>query len=243
MDFKELVSPSLTDLFVQELTNMILSGKLKIGEKLPTERQLAEKMKVSLAVVHGGITRLTANGFLRVAPRKGVFVADYIRNGNIYTLKYILDFTGDNFDPNILEPISELRYSIESAAMKKACENRTEKSLAILSELLEQISNSDSTTDYSEIGYAFHHEIAVASGNMYYPMLTETFKPLYIVFYEMYLTIEDPVSITKKLQNLLNAIRQQDAQTAEMLLNKTIANWVKSLKNNMHKSKSINMQE
>ena len=72
MAFQALVSPSLTDLFVEQVQGMILSGELKVGEKLPTERELAATMKVSLAVVNGGISRLAARGFVRIAPRKGV---------------------------------------------------------------------------------------------------------------------------------------------------------------------------
>lgn len=55
MAFQTLVSPSLTDLFVEQVQGMILSGELKVGEKLPTERELAATMKVSLAVVIGEI--------------------------------------------------------------------------------------------------------------------------------------------------------------------------------------------
>ena len=35
MEFEKISSPSLRELFVDQLENMILSGKLKIGEKLP----------------------------------------------------------------------------------------------------------------------------------------------------------------------------------------------------------------
>ena len=52
MAFRELVSPSLTELFVKELEGMILSGELLPGQKLPPEREMAKRMKVSLAVVN-----------------------------------------------------------------------------------------------------------------------------------------------------------------------------------------------
>ena len=44
-EFQKISSPSLRDLFVEQLEHLILSGKLKIGEKLPPERQLAEMMQ------------------------------------------------------------------------------------------------------------------------------------------------------------------------------------------------------
>ena len=58
MEFQRISSPSLRELFVKQLQHLILSDKLKIGEKLPPERQLAESMHVSRAVVNGGISDL-----------------------------------------------------------------------------------------------------------------------------------------------------------------------------------------
>ena len=47
MEFQKISSPSLRDLFIEQLEHLILSGKLQVGEKLPPERQLAEMMQVS----------------------------------------------------------------------------------------------------------------------------------------------------------------------------------------------------
>ncbi|MDL2233473.1 GntR family transcriptional regulator [Ruminococcaceae bacterium OttesenSCG-928-L11] len=43
MPFKEIQAPSLKALFIREVEGVILSGELQIGDKLPTERELAEK--------------------------------------------------------------------------------------------------------------------------------------------------------------------------------------------------------
>ena len=58
MEFQKISSPSLRDLFIEQLEHLILSGKLQVGEKLPPERQLAEMMQVSRAVVNSGISEL-----------------------------------------------------------------------------------------------------------------------------------------------------------------------------------------
>ena len=44
MEFREIVAPSIKELFVQQFEGMILSGQLQPGEKLPTERELADEM-------------------------------------------------------------------------------------------------------------------------------------------------------------------------------------------------------
>ena len=79
MEFEKLVSPSLKDLFINHIEAMILSGELQVGQQLPPERQLAQSMGVSRAVVNSGIAELEHRGFLEVRPRVGTFVTDYRR--------------------------------------------------------------------------------------------------------------------------------------------------------------------
>ena len=64
MQFKKLSAPSLKELFVEEIESKILSGELAIGEKLPSERELAASMQVSRAVINAGIIELEQKGFL-----------------------------------------------------------------------------------------------------------------------------------------------------------------------------------
>ena len=86
MEFKEIVAPSIRELFVQQVVGMILSGHLRSGDKLPTERELADEMKISKTAVHEGIRELHRLGFLDVTSRRGVSVADYAQTGTLDTL-------------------------------------------------------------------------------------------------------------------------------------------------------------
>ena len=52
MAFREIVAPTVKELFIQQLEGMILSGELRPGDRLPTERELADEMKISKTVVH-----------------------------------------------------------------------------------------------------------------------------------------------------------------------------------------------
>ena len=94
MEFEQLYAPSLKELFVQQLQDMILSGDLPMGTRLPPERELCQKMRVSRAVVNSGIAELSRLGFLEVRPRQGTYVADYRRNGNMDTLMAIMRYNG-----------------------------------------------------------------------------------------------------------------------------------------------------
>ena len=97
MEFQKLNAPSLKELFISELENMIISCRLPTGTKLPSERELASSMQVSRAVVNSGIAELEKKGFVVVKPRIGTFVEDYRRNGTMDTLVSIMKYNGGSF--------------------------------------------------------------------------------------------------------------------------------------------------
>lgn len=118
MEFQKISSPSLRELFVEQVQHMILSGKLKTGEKLPPERQLAEEMQVSRAVVNGGIADLQRMGFLIVKPRSGTYVADYRRTGTIETLLSIMKYNGGSLRNEEIRSIFEVRIALYKSNYK-----------------------------------------------------------------------------------------------------------------------------
>ena len=130
MEFREIVAPSIKELFVQQLEGMILSGQLRPGEKLPTERELADEMKISKTVVHEGLRELHRLGFLNIASRRGVTVADYAQTGSLETLRAIMDFHGGIPDRKTALSILKLRYYLEAPAMEELAVQHTAADMA-----------------------------------------------------------------------------------------------------------------
>ena len=56
MKFNQIIAPSMKELFIKEIEALILSGQLKVGEKLPTERELSDEMKISRTIVNLGLS-------------------------------------------------------------------------------------------------------------------------------------------------------------------------------------------
>ena len=94
MGFSKISTLSLTELFVQQIENMILSGELKIGEQIPPARELSIRMGVSRPVISAGVVELEKMGFVEVRPRQGVYVCDYRRKGTLETLVAIMRYNG-----------------------------------------------------------------------------------------------------------------------------------------------------
>ena len=132
MPFQEISSPSLRKLFVQQLEGLILSGELRPGDRLPTERELADEMKISKTVVHEGLRELHHLGFLQVESRKGVTVADYAQTGSLETLMAIMDYHGGLPDKKTASSILDLRYYLEAPALRQLAARHTPGDLAAL---------------------------------------------------------------------------------------------------------------
>lgn len=81
MEFEKITVPSVREAFVQAIEDKILSGELKVGDRLPPARQLCAEMGVSLTIVNAGMSELAAKGFVEIKPRHGTFVADYRMQG------------------------------------------------------------------------------------------------------------------------------------------------------------------
>ena len=75
MGYSKITALSLTDLFVQQIENMILSGELAEGEQLPSIRALANSLRVSAITTKRAYADLEADGFIETVQGKGSFVA------------------------------------------------------------------------------------------------------------------------------------------------------------------------
>lgn len=181
-----LLSPirakSLKWVFIERFEAMIIAGKLEAGQKLPSERELAKTLGVSRPVVHEGLLELATKGLVTMKPRVGTVVNDYRTNGSLTILSTLLNHYSGTFDAKLLESMVEMHTLFESETVRLAARNRTEEQLQVFYQLLQEwgkadIGNVDVTTD---IYFRFHHHIAMASGNLFYPLLLNSFKNFYI---------------------------------------------------------------
>ena len=94
MGFQQIQAPTLRELFVDQVIGMIFSGELRVGDRLPSERELSEQMHISRSMVHTGLEDLERMGFVRMEPRRGNYIEDYARHGNFETLMALGKYGG-----------------------------------------------------------------------------------------------------------------------------------------------------
>ena len=191
MAFREIVAPTVKELFIQQLEGMILSGELRPGDRLPTERELADEMKISKTVVHEGLRELHRLGFLDIASRRGVTVADYAQTGSLETLRAIMDFHGGLPDAKTAGSILQLRYYLEGPAMEELAARHTPADMAALQALQRQAEQAaqEGTDALAETLFRYHRGITFLSGNTITPLLFNAFTRVNLEFWKEYIQL------------------------------------------------------
>jgi DNA-binding FadR family transcriptional regulator len=190
MQFGVIVSPTIRSLFVEKIVAMILSGKLSAGDRLPSERELAEQMRVSKTVVHAGLKDLERMGFVTVNGRQGTFVANYAENGTFETLATILRYNGSRLDLETTRSLLDMRLAIEGQAIRIFAKSRTKEDIATLKSMIDEIRGHAEKpgrldrTGMAHMLFRFHRFICLRSGNMFFPVLMNAFRDIAILLWE-----------------------------------------------------------
>lgn len=229
MGFNKITALSMTDLFVQQIENMILSGELAVGEQLPPARELAVKMGVSRTVVSAGLVELEKLGFVEIKPRQGVYVCDYRRRGTMETLVAIMRYNGGALRKNEVRSLLETRDAMEVMCMRLVVERAGISELEELAPLLDSIRETNDNDEAAARIFVFHHELAVLSGNVLMPLLYHSFKPQSIYLWSIDCKKSGIAYMYERKLELYTALLNHDADTAARLTHERMAQAIAEL--------------
>ena len=214
MKFAKLSAPSLKDLFIREIEGMILSGKLPIGSRLPTERELSASMGVSRAVVNSGLIEMTRKGFVEMKPRVGAIVADYRRRGTTETLTSIMHYNGGVLPKADIKSLLEFRIVFETLALELSVPRATKDDLKRLKAIAEGFSTADTPAAAAQAIYDFHHEISMISGNTILPIIFYSFSTLQKMLWTRYFELYGYEKLQQTTLELYRLIEKGDTKGA-----------------------------
>ena len=214
MEFQKISSPSLQELFVDQLERLIISGKLPIGEKLPPERQLAEMMQVSRSVVNSGINALEKKGFLIIKPRSGTYVADYRRKGTIDTLMAIMKYNGGRIRNEEIRSIFQIRIALDSLAAKLCIDRITDEEIQLLYDKVESIRLAESKEVAIQAAFEFQHEFALVSKNTLLPLVFQSFLAPIKTMWDRFVDLYGIYILYQRNYKMWTYIRDRDTEGA-----------------------------
>ena len=224
---------SLKDVFVLRFEELILSGKFKIGQRLPSERELALQLGVSRPVVHEGLVELSSRGLVTLTPRVGTVVNDYRREGSLTLLASLIQYRRGNLEPQLLESLLQLRMMMEPEFARFAATNRTDTQLAEFHNILreEEASPHHNVRKITDLDFEFHLLIAVASGNTVYPLLLNSFRPVYTnLSGQFFKEVQVILTVHKYHRDMVRAIERKDDKKAVSTMKAILSHGEKNLR-------------
>ncbi|MBN2658621.1 MAG: FadR family transcriptional regulator [Spirochaetales bacterium] len=200
----------LKEEIVEELEFRILSEKYNPGERLPAERELAEEFAVSRPVVHEALLILEGRGLVTMRPRHGVVVNDFRQMGTVDLLTTLLLHTEEeNLNAHVLASLYRVRALMESDAALLACDRGTPEDWDQLENLMSFESALSDPRELALRDFAIHQQIALISGNIVYPLLINSLKPVYLEYLKnFYGKKGDSPEIRKRQRELLDSLRE-----------------------------------
>jgi GntR family transcriptional regulator, transcriptional repressor for pyruvate dehydrogenase complex len=230
-EYPRLEKRTLVEDFITRFEEMILTGKLNIGEKLPSERELAFKLGVSRPVVHDGLLDLATKGLITRFSSGGAVVNDYRRQGSLSLLTTLMNFRAGNLEPGLLSSTMDFRrlFEVESAGL--AAIRRSQEQLHELMSIVDQEKNAtgEDILLLSNLDFQFHHLVAMASGNIFYPLLLNSCRPLYANFASLFYAIPGShAKVVRFHEELMTAIAENDASNAQAVMDAMLDHGYKS---------------
>lgn len=145
---------------VDQIREMIAAGRLSPGDRLPSEREIAEQLAVSRTAVREAFSALELAGLIEVRPGEGSFV----RGGDVS--KPIAELLAIEQEQAHASEMYEFRRPLEGEAAALAALRATEEDLAHVRVALIRMEQDLVSADLGEAAdWEFHHAVAMASHN------------------------------------------------------------------------------
>lgn len=156
--------PSLAARVTQELLDSIVEGRLRSGQRLPSERELSDQFGVSRTVIREAVRGLEAKGVVEVRSGRGLQVAS-VTSAQVAE-SFDLYVRGQQIKDNVQpEDISEVREMLELRIVALACERASDADLAEVERSFDIIDKSETPEQAAEGDSGFHLAIARAARN------------------------------------------------------------------------------
>ncbi len=156
-----MASKSKSQKVYDHIEELVISGEIKPGERLPSEAKLGETLGVSRVSVRAGIEKLSAIGLVSKKKGGGTYV-NKTKNDN-----YLSVFTPTLLhNTNYLE-LLDVRRALDSLSVQLCANNITEAGIRKLSDIIEKMEAAEEPFEFFEYDKKFHLLISKYSKNRF----------------------------------------------------------------------------
>ncbi|MBD3787931.1 MAG: FCD domain-containing protein [Sphingomonadales bacterium] len=164
MPFQKIESEKLASAVVRQIEGLILQGILRPGERLPSERELSERLAVSRPSLREAVADLQEAGLLTTRAGAGIFVADVL--GSAFSPALIRLFASNE---QAVYDYLAFRRDLEGLAAERAARMASDTDLKVIDSLFRRMEAAHSKrnpSDEAALDAQFHMAIIEAGHNI-----------------------------------------------------------------------------
>jgi len=214
--FTPVEKTHLASLVAQRLRDLILRGKVKPGQRLPSERQLAKLLNVTRTTLREALKMLETWHFVVIRQGDGVRVQDYLRSANIEILSDLL-FREGTIDREILMNILEARElfgrTVARLAATRANPEEIERYATLVQELVQV---KEDARLLQEKDFECFDALCQASHNLVFVFVLNAIRSIYFRHMDYFAVLyKDRERFVRGHTKLLEALKNKDEKGAE----------------------------
>jgi GntR family transcriptional repressor for pyruvate dehydrogenase complex len=218
-------SPRRESLYKQvadQLQELIVAESLLPGEKLPGERELAERMGVSRTVIREAIRVLSDRGLVRAKSGCGTYVREFSHEDAAASIELFLKLKHDDHS---FRDVYEVRRMIEVEAAGLAAQRATQEDYEAMERAIAGMeANMADPEAYTRQDVAFHRAVVTATHNDLLVVLSNPVSDLLTEMVRASLRVRDAVKHGLDYhRRILRAVRSGDAAQARQAMLEHIA--------------------
>ncbi|MFF3908885.1 FadR/GntR family transcriptional regulator [Streptomyces sp. NPDC001848] len=220
---------AVTDEAIEKIKEMIVSGELRPGDRLPKESELAAGLGLSRNSLREAVRALSLIRILDVRQGDGTYVTSLDPQLLLEAMSFVVDFHRDD---TVLEFLA-VRRILEPAATALAASRISERQLDALTAQLDELGPEPSVEELVASDLEFHRGIVQSAGNSVLCSLLDGLSgPTTRARIWRGLTQEDAIGRTlHEHRAILGALRDRDAEAARSWATVHIASveqWLRS---------------
>ena len=210
--YAPIQSERLYEQIVQQIEQRLVAGELKVGDQLPSERELAEQFAVSRTAVREAIKTLREKGLVEILVGRGTFIANGTNDIVRHTLSLLMKFDSTNGFINMVE----VREIMEPEIAAVAATRITDEYIAAMQEAMDKMEAAMNDVEaFVEADLDFHLALAEATQN---PMIPALLDPIINLLREQRILTTQIKGVAQHGQYnhkiIIEAVKRRDPEAA-----------------------------
>lgn len=211
--FEVIKQKNISDIIMDQIKEMVYDGRLKVGDKLPSELELANKIGVSRASIREALKALKEMGLIDSKVGGGSFISNNFIDSLSGPLSLMVAL--NNTD---MKSIFEFRKVIEIGAISSATNNYTNQELHELNEILDNMKLASEEQVLGKLDREFHEKIIDMSKNIFFKINMKAIVDILDRFLHVSAMKSKKEDILKIHTEIYEALKSKDEKLAKSIL-------------------------